>query len=196
MTSAPGSPSRDAPAVERAIAADVPAIRDLIADSAEFGLMLPKSLAWLYEHLPSFRVIRDHQAYVIGCCGLSIVWADLAEVVSLAVAKQARGQGLGKLLVQAVLDDAHALGVRRVMTLTYEQAFFEKLGFESVERSQLPMKVWADCVHCPKHDACDETAMMRVFDDLAPATAPPAGLSAGVMTPPVQLTATIKKTLT
>lgn len=174
----------------------MPAMQQLIAESAEFGLMLHKSLAWLYENLRGFRVVEDAQQIVVGCCGLSVVWADLAEVVSLAVAKDARGKGLGRVLVQACLDDAHALGVRRVMTLTYERAFFEKLGFATVDRGRLPMKVWADCVHCPKHDACDETAMMRTFDDLPVAPGPPAGGSPAFMPPPVQLTATIKKTLT
>ena len=71
---------------------------------------------------------------IVGVCGLSIVWANLAEVVSLAVDPAYRGRGLGKRLAQACLDEAARLGVRQVMTLTYERAFFEKLGFSVVER--------------------------------------------------------------
>ena len=161
--------------IRPAAIADVPAMHRVINDAAEFGLMLHKSFGHLYENLREFQVAEDAAAVspanptgVIGVCGLSIIWADLAEVVSLAVDAAHRGRGLGGALTQACLDEAHALGIRRVMSLTYEQAFFERLGFAVVNRGQLPMKVWADCVRCPKNQACDEIAMMRTFTDLAP----------------------------
>ena len=50
--------------------------------------------------------------------------------------------------------------------LTYEQRFFEKLGFEVVAKESLPLKVWSDCVRCPKRDGCDEIAMVRVLEDV------------------------------
>lgn len=144
---------------------DVPTISRIINDAAEFGQMLPRSLAALYENIREFQVASvDPDGPVIGVCGLSIIWADLAEVVALAVDRRHRGQGIGRRLVEAVLAEATALGVRRVMTLTYEQAFFERLGFTVVDRAKLPQKVWADCVRCPKHEACDEIAMIRILD--------------------------------
>lgn len=135
--------------------------------------MLPRSWAALYERVRTFTVAVDEADAVVGVCGLSVIWANLAEVASLAVRQEYRGRGLGRQLVEAVLAEARALGVRRVMTLTYERAFFEKLGFAVIDRQQLPFKVWADCVHCPKHEACDEIAMVRVFDDLPEAHGPP-----------------------
>ena len=60
------------------------------------------------------------------------------------------------------------------MSLTYEQGFFEKLGFEVVNKDQLPLKVWSDCVRCPKRDGCDEIAMLRVLPDVADSHQPPA----------------------
>ncbi|MEO1237506.1 MAG: N-acetyltransferase [Planctomycetota bacterium] len=158
--------------------ADVPAMGRLINDAAEFGLMLPKSAATLYENVREFRIAADQSREesghaVVGVAGLSVIWADLAEIVSLVVAPAARGTGLGRRLVEDCVDEARRLGISRVMALTYEQAFFERLGFGVVDREHLPLKVWADCVRCPKHDACDEIAMVRVLEDVpAPPEAP------------------------
>ena len=179
--------------IRPAAIADVPAIHRIVNDAAELGLMLHKSTAQLYENIREFQVAvdDDNHCRVVGVCGLSIIWADLAEVVSLAVDPAHRGRGLGGALTRACLDEAHALGIRRVMSLTYEQAFFERLGFAVVDRKQLPMKVWADCVRCPKRDACDEIAMMKTFTDLAPhpVPAPPAPASLEV---PVVLTNSLR----
>lgn len=175
------------PQLRRARVDDVPTIGAIINDAAELGLMLPKSYAQLYENVREFVVAVDEGDAVVGTCGLSIIWGDLAEVVSLAVSVEHRGQGLGRRLVESVLDEARHLKIRRVMSLTYERVFFEKLGFAVVDRAQLPMKVWADCVRCPKNDACDEIAMIRVFDDIEPSAAPPPSAPAHVE-PPVLLT--------
>jgi len=149
--------------LRKATVADVPEMAQLINDSAELGLMLPKSLASLYENVREFLVV-DEGGRVVGVCGLSIVWANWAEVASLAVDKSQRGKGLGRKLVEACLQEAKALGIPRAMTLTYERAFFEKLGFSVLDRQQLPLKVWSECVRCPKNQACDEIAMYTVID--------------------------------
>jgi amino-acid N-acetyltransferase len=173
--------------IRPAAIADVPAMGRIINDAAEFGLMLPKSAAVLYENLREFVVAIEGDR-VVGVCGLSIIWADLAEVVSLAVEVSQRGKGLGKRLVEACINDARRLGIRRVMSLTYEQNFFEKLGFRVVDRQELPLKVWADCVRCPKNEACDEIAMIRVLEEVPMQKldfSPPRGAN---LTPPVVLT--------
>ena len=159
------SPHYNRLVIRRATIADVPSLGRIINDAAEFGLMLPKSLATLYENVREFQVVEDEATgRVVGVCGLSVIWANLAEVVSLAVEPSQRGRGLGRRLVEACLDEARQLGIPRVMSLTYERAFFERLGFAVVDRQELPLKVWADCVRCPKHEACDEIAMIRVLD--------------------------------
>ena len=149
--------------IRKATVADVPAMAQLINDNAELGLMLPKSLASLYENVREF-VVAIEGDLIVGVCGLSIVWANWAEVASLAVAKDQRGKGLGRQLVEVCLDEAKQLGIPRVMTLTYEKAFFERLGFTVLDRQQLPLKVWSECVRCPKNQACDEIAMVRRID--------------------------------
>ncbi len=155
----------------------MPAMGKIINDCAEFGLMLPRSLASLYENVREFHV-ADEGGRVVGVCGLSIVWANLAEICALAVEPSQRGKGLGRKLVEACVAEARELGIRTIMTLTYERAFFEKLGFAVVDRQTLPLKVWSECVRCPKNQACDEIAMTRVLEDVpelvVPKPAPPA----------------------
>src|SRR3954470_23068123 len=115
---------------------DVPRIQQVINSHAELGKMLFKSLAQLYENLRDFAVyVADEgdpcaaAGMVVGCIGVSIIWADLAEVRSLAVDDACRGRGIGRQLVEWAVDEARRLGIRRLMSLTYEQRFFEKLGF-------------------------------------------------------------------
>jgi amino-acid N-acetyltransferase len=154
---------------------DVPRIQEIINSHAELGKMLFKSLAQLYESLRDYAVyeidgeVSDYRVApekVVGCTALSVLWADLAEVRSLAVDEDYRGRGIGRRLVEWAAEEAGRLQIRRLMALTYEQAFFEKLGFEVVPKETLPLKVWSDCVRCPKNDNCDEIAMVRILRDV------------------------------
>src|SRR5437762_8165503 len=144
---------------------DVSRIAEIINSHAELGKMLFKSYAQLYEDLRDFAVY-ERDGKVVGCCALAIVWADLTEVRSLAVENAHRGQGIGRRLSEWAIEEARRLQIRRIMSLTYEQTFFEKLGFEVVDKDTLPLKVWSDCVRCPKRDGCDEIAMVRTLHDV------------------------------
>lgn len=158
--------------IRRARLSDVPALGKIINDAAEYGLMLHRSWADLYENVRDFYV-ADVDGSIQGVCGLKIVWANLAEVYALAVSPASRGRGLGSKLVEASVADAQTLGIQRVMSLTYERSFFERLGFEVVDRQMLPLKVWSECIRCPKNHACDEIAMVRTLD-VPVVEAPPA----------------------
>jgi len=161
--------------IRNATIQDVPRMQAVINSHAELGKMLFKSYGQLYENLRDFAVC-EIEGEIVGCVGLAILWADLAEVRSLAVDDRYRGRGIGTQLVQWCLEEARKLRIRKIMSLTYEQHFFEKLGFEVVEKETLPLKVWSDCVKCPKNENCDEIAMVRVLWDipvLAPQLAAP-----------------------
>lgn len=80
---------------------DVPRIQEVINSHAELGKMLFKSFAELYENLRDFAVY-EMDGKVVGCAVLAIIWADLAEVRSLAVDDNYRGQGIGSDLVKMV----------------------------------------------------------------------------------------------
>lgn len=148
--------------IRRASIADVPEIGRIINDAAEYGLMLHRSQSYLYEHVRDFCV-AELDGQVVGVCGLNIVWANLAEIYALAVDRRHRGKGLGGKLVEACVEEATQLGIARLMTLTYEKSFFERLKFTIIDRQDLPLKVWSQCVHCLKNHACDEIAMIRVL---------------------------------
>ena len=138
---------------------DVQAIHALICDNAERDRMLFRSLADIYENLQTFLVAQS-DARITGCCALEVVWADLAEIKSLAVDNDLRGQGVGRVLVEKAVDQGRELAVPRIFALTLEPGFFEKLGFTSIAKEKLPMKVWRDCARCPKQQECDEIAMI------------------------------------
>src|SRR3954468_13997908 len=164
---------------------DVSRISEIINSHAELGKMLFKSYAQLYEDLRDFAVY-EKDGKVVGCTALAIIWADLTEIRSLAVDNAYRGQGIGRRLVEWSVEECRRLQIRRLMSLTYEQTFFEKLGFEVVNKDTLPLKVWSDCVRCPQREGCDEIAMVLTLDDVpivaAPTTAPtPRGVSVPVL---------------
>lgn len=138
---------------------DVNAIRQLINTHAELDRMLFRSQADLYESLRDFKV-AEIDGQVVGCCALQIIWADLAEVKSLAVQEGFQGRGIGAKLLDAVIEQARQLHLPRIFCLTLEREFFAKKGFENVAMESLPLKVWSDCVRCSKQDCCDEIAMM------------------------------------
>ncbi len=149
---------------------DAKAISALINCYAEHDKMLFRSLAEIYENLQTFLVAEQDQA-IAGCCALEVVWSDLAEVKSLAVAPAHIGRGVGRLLVAGALEQAQRLGVPRVFALTLEPKFFERIGFSTVNREDLPMKVWSDCARCPKQQECDEVAVAMTVS-AAPSPAP------------------------
>jgi amino-acid N-acetyltransferase len=145
--------------IRKATMDDVDDMLQLIQHFADQGLMLPRTLRSLYEHLQCFTVAVSG-GRVVGTAGLHILWRDLAEIRSLAVHPMCQGQGIGKMLVQRLTSEAEALGIAQVLSLTYQTAFFEKLGFRVVEKHTLPHKVWKDCIYCKKFNHCDETAMI------------------------------------
>jgi len=144
--------------IRKAKMADARTVQQLLLKYAGEGMMLSRSLADIYE------TIRDIYVYevdgiVVGTAWLHICWEDLAEVRSLAVAEEAAGRGVGRMLVDACLDEARRIGVSKVFCLTYQPDFFGKLGFSEIEKSELPQKIWSDCIKCVKFPECDEIAM-------------------------------------
>lgn len=138
---------------------DVKPIQKLLTHFASRGDMLSRSLSELYEAIRDFFVIEEDDQ-ILGTAALHIVWDDLAEVRSVAVAEEAGGKGIGSQVVQACIDEARALGLKRVFCLTYKPDFFARFGFRIVDKSELPHKVWGDCVKCVKFPDCDEIAMI------------------------------------
>ena len=164
--------------IRPAQAADTPAMSALVEQFAAQNLMLPRSAAQILRALPDFLAAVETTAHpdgveerVVGCVSLAALAPDLAEVRSLAVDASQQGNGLGGLLVGKLLDLALARGFRQVCALTLRPRFFERLGFETVDRWSISPKVWQECIYCPKFHRCDEVAMLMTLPVLAPATA-------------------------
>ncbi len=138
---------------------DVKDIQKLLTFFASRGDMLSRSLSELYEAIRDFYIVEEDQR-LVGTAALHIVWEDLAEVRSVAVSEDAGRMGVGTQVVQACIDEAKALGLKKVFCLTYKPDFFAKFGFRIVDKSELPHKVWGDCMKCVKFPDCDEIAMI------------------------------------
>lgn len=139
---------------------DVRAIHALLTIFANKGLMLPRSISSLYDHLRDF-VVYDEDGVIYGIVALHICWDDLAEIRSLAVAEERQKSGIGAMLVESCLDEAKSLEINTLFVLTYQAPFFRKFGFEDRDKQELPHKIWSDCIHCPKFPDCDEDALIR-----------------------------------
>ncbi|MBP1910565.1 amino-acid N-acetyltransferase [Methanolobus bombayensis] len=146
--------------IRKATVKDVPAMKSIIDTYAKQEMMLQRSLSELYEFTRSFYVCEIN-GELVGCCALQVSWEDMAEVLSFAVKQEYRDKGIGTKLVKACLEEAKELGINNVFTLTYAVPFFEKQGFEIIDKQMLPHKVWTGCIKCPKFPNCDEIAMMK-----------------------------------
>ncbi len=146
--------------IRKAKLSDMKIIHRLIAEQAKSGHILARAISDLYSQVRDFSVLEE-SGEMIGCGSLHIVWEDLAEIRSLAVKTSHQGHRLGTQLIEALLEEARGMGIRRVFVLTYRQRLFERLGFSVMDKSQLPHKIWADCIRCTKFPECDEIALAR-----------------------------------
>ncbi len=146
--------------IRKAKIKDINQIQNLINFFAKKDLMLARSLNELYENIRDFWAYEE-KGKVLGCAALHISWNDLAEIKSVAVAKNKQGKGIGQGLIQACLEEAKFLGAKQIFVLTYRSDFFKKFGFKRIKNSELPHKIWAECINCCKFPNCQEVAMIK-----------------------------------
>ena len=147
--------------IRKAKITDVKQIYNLIMKFALKEEMLPRSLSELYDNLRDFFVFEE-SGKISGCCALHVMWEDLGEIRSLAVKDEEQGKGIGAKLVEACIEEMSHIGLSKVFALTYKPEFFERKGFFRIDKAELPHKVWADCVKCPKFPDCGEVPVMYV----------------------------------
>ncbi len=148
--------------VRKAVMHDIPAILRLINDYAAKGVMLPRTEFEMSEAIRDFTVITA-EGQLLGCGALHFYSPTIAEIRSLAVDERAKTHGVGRKLVEALVEEAQLYDLDAVFAFTYVVEFFQKVGFHVVERGVLPLKAWKDCLRCPKFQACDEVAVLRVL---------------------------------
>jgi len=148
---------------------DIDAVFGLIDPYAQQTLMLPRSRSDIRENINEFYVFEE-AGEVVGTTALKFGWDLLAEIRSLAVRPDKYRNQIGLQLVTGCIDEAKTAQMEKIFVLTYVGAFFEKLGFETINKSALPLKVWEDCMGCTHRHACDEIALIR---ELKPAELAP-----------------------
>ena len=148
--------------IRKATIKDVKSIHALLQEYGNRGELLSRPLSELYDHVRDFSLyVGKEDNQLLGCGALQFCWEDLAEIRSLAVLPDHRGMKIGSELIQTVLDEAKSFDIQKIFALTYKPEFFEKFDFNRIDRSELPLKIWSDCVICVKFPDCDEIAMMK-----------------------------------
>ena len=127
--------------VRRARTADVATIKDLV-DGYAGRVLLAKEIITLYESVQEF-LVAERDGEVIGCGALHVLWEDLGEIRTVAVHPRALGQGVGHAIVSALIDNARALGLRRIFVLTFEKQFFARHGFTEIDGTPVEPEVFA-----------------------------------------------------
>jgi amino-acid N-acetyltransferase len=122
---------------------DIPGIRALIDSYTLGGRLLNKETVMLYEDVQEFIVAVDGNS-VVGCGALHVLWEDLAEVRTVAVVDNLKGQGVGHQILEAIISRARTVGVSRIFCLTFETEFFGRHGFEEIHGTPVDPDVYAE----------------------------------------------------
>jgi amino-acid N-acetyltransferase len=122
---------------------DIKGIRTLIDSYAPQGRLLTKETVTLYESVQEFTVAIENDE-VIGCGALHVLWEDLAEVRTVAIAESLRGKGIGHKILDSIVERAENLGIKRIFCLTFETHFFGAHGFEIIEGTPVDPDVYAE----------------------------------------------------
>jgi len=134
-------------------------MQKLVAQEVIDGIILHRSDDEIATTIRSYICVEVNNE-LAGFVALHIHSKNLAEVRSLVINKNFRGLGLGKGLVLKCLEEAKRLNITEVLSLTYQNNFFEKLGFNEIDKETIPEhKIWADCVKCKHFPVCNEIAL-------------------------------------
>ncbi|QSZ41781.1 N-acetyltransferase [Sulfurimonas aquatica] len=146
---------------KKAKLSDIVMMRELILPEIENGIILDRSEDEIATNIRSYTlVLGDEQ--LLGFCALHVHTSELAEIRSLVVKDGFRGNKIGESIINEVLKEATSLGLKRVLSLTYKQAFFERLGFVEIPKESLPEhKIWADCIKCKHFPICNEVSLIK-----------------------------------
>lgn len=166
----PEAHKRPALYVHKAHLQDARDIFDLVNSLSGDGTLLRRSYAEICENIRDFTVAQTlpqngpgglGETRFLGCGALHLYGPHLAEIRSIVLYPEARGQGAGGALLRALLREAEEHGVTSTCLFTRIPDFFTHYGFSVAERTALPDKIYKDCQACPRLYACDEVAMLK-----------------------------------
>jgi amino-acid N-acetyltransferase len=136
---------------------DTDKIIEMVNYYSNIGMMLPKTPYKIYSTIQNFFV-AEVDNIIVGCVSISVLWKDIAEICSLAVDPGYLGHGTGRKLIEKCIEKAKKLELQKLVALTYQDKFFEKMGFKLEDKDHFPRKLWRECLECPKLENCDEFA--------------------------------------
>ena len=151
--------------IRKAKLIDVPNIHRLVNHYAGVRIMLPRTLTDVYENVWEFTVMAEEDGKLVGCGALKLYNQEVAEIRSLCVDETLKSKGVGREIMEELLNEAEAFGLKTVFALTVVPTFFQKLGFHETPRERFPTKVWRDCLKCERYTCCDEKAVTMELVD-------------------------------
>jgi len=128
--------------IRQARTSDVRAVRDLVDIYSPDGRLLSKNTVTLYEDVQEF-IVAEIDNQIVGCGALHVMWEDLAEVRTIAVAPEHKGQGIGTKILDALSLRAQDLGIHRLFCLTFETDFFARHGFVQIDDTPVDASIFA-----------------------------------------------------
>jgi len=136
-------------------------MQQLVYEDVQNGLILDRNPNEMATTIRSYScAYLDDE--LVGFVALHIHTTILAEIRSLVVKKEYRYKGIGKKLIQAMIQEAKDLNVKEILVLTYQAKLFEQFGFKQIDKTTLPEpKIWADCIKCKHFPICDEIALTK-----------------------------------
>lgn len=146
---------------KKATLSNIQSMQELVEPEVQSGVILARNADEIATNIRSYTLAyKDNE--LVGFCALHIHAPSLAEIRSLIVKENYRGLKIGENLVKTCLDEAKSLGLQKVLTLTYKQSFFERLGFVEIPKESLPEhKIWADCIKCKHFPICNEVSLIK-----------------------------------
>lgn len=141
---------------------DVPFIQALVEPLVQKRILLGKDRVVFYESVQEFRVVEDSDGVVIGCGALHVMWEDLGEVRTLAVAGEWLKHGVGHAILDHIEVDARALGLSRLFCLTFETEFFGRHGFEAIGEDIVAPEVYAELLRSGDEGVAEFLDLSRV----------------------------------
>ena len=145
--------------IEPATLRDMDSVHELVTSFANRNEMLHRPLSELYENFRDYFVVKD-EGRVVACGSVHVVWNDLAEIKAVGVREEYQSQGWGKRMIAQCMEAAREMGIATVFVLTHKTGYYDQLGFEEINVTSLPRKVWGECLRCPKFPNCNEIAMV------------------------------------
>lgn len=139
---------------------DIEKMQEIVKTEVDKGTILLRTEDEMANTIRSYTVV-EVDGEMAGFTALHIHSRRLSEVRSLIVSEKFRKLKLGRQLVEACIEEGTKLGIKQILSLTYQKGFFEALGFDEIEKDQIPEhKIWADCIRCKHFPKCDEIAMV------------------------------------